>query len=113
MLDVLSDNYVRTARNKGAPARSVIWRHTLPNTLIPVVTLSSMEFGYLLGGAVLVEKIYTLPGLGRVVLDAILQRDYALLQGSVLFIAFNFIVVNLLVNLAYSALDPRIRLGEQ
>lgn len=113
MLDVLSDDYVRTARSKGAPARSVIWRHALPNALIPVVTLSGMEFGYLLGGAVLVEKIYALPGLGRVVLDAILQRDYALLQGSVLFIAFNFMVVNLLVDLAYSALDPRIRLGER
>jgi peptide/nickel transport system permease protein len=113
MLDVLSDDYVRTARSKGASARSVIWRHALPNALIPVVTLSGMEFGYLLGGAVLVEKIYALPGLGRVVLDAILQRDYALLQGSVLFIAFNFMVVNLLVDLAYSALDPRIRLGER
>ncbi|TIT48559.1 MAG: ABC transporter permease subunit, partial [Mesorhizobium sp.] len=71
-----------------------------------------IEFGYLLGGAVIVEQIYALPGLGRMVLDAILQRDYALVQGSVLFIAFNFMIVNLLVDLAYVALDPRIRLGE-
>jgi peptide/nickel transport system permease protein len=113
MLDVLSDDYVRTARSKGASARSVIWRHALPNALIPVVTLSGIEFGYLLGGAVIVEQIYALPGLGRMVLDAILQRDYALVQGSVLFIAFNFMIVNLLVDLAYVALDPRIRLGEQ
>jgi len=103
---------VRTARSRGVPARGVIWRHALPNALIPVVTLSGVEFGYLLGGAVLVEQIYALPGLGRMVLDAILQRDYALVQGSVLFIAFNFMIVNLLVDLAYVALDPRVRLGE-
>lgn len=113
MLDVLSDDYVRTARSKGASARSVIWRHALPNALIPVVTLSGIEFGYLLGGAVIVEQVFALPGLGRMVLDAILQRDYALVQGCVLFIAFNFMIINLLVDLAYVLLDPRIRLGEQ
>lgn len=111
MLDVLSDDYVRTARSKGVSKTGVIWRHALPNALIPVVTLSGVEFGYLLGGAVIVEQIFALPGLGRLVLDAITQRDYALVQGSVLFIAFNFLVVNLLVDLAYVALDPRIRLG--
>ncbi len=113
MLDVLSDDYVRTARSKGASARSVIWHHALPNALIPVVTLSGVEFGYLLGGAVIVEEIFALPGIGRLVLDAINQRDYALVQGTVLFIAFNFLVVNLLVDLAYAALDPRIRLGNK
>ncbi|KRA97712.1 glutathione ABC transporter permease [Devosia sp. Root685] len=111
MLDVLSDDYIRTARSKGASQRSVVWRHALPNALIPVVTLSGVEFGYLLGGAVIVEQIFALPGLGRLVLDAITQRDYALVQGTVLFIAFNFLVVNLLVDLAYVALDPRIRIG--
>ncbi|TPW33383.1 ABC transporter permease [Martelella alba] len=111
MLDILSDDYIRTARSKGVPARKVIWHHALPNALIPVVTLSGVEFGYLLGGAVIVEQIFALPGLGRTVLDAILQRDYALVQGSVLFIALNFMIVNLLVDLAYAALDPRIRLG--
>ena len=112
MLDVLSEDYVMTARSKGVSSRSVIWRHALPNALIPVVTLSGVEFGYLLGGAVLVEQIYALPRLGRMVLDAILQRDYALVQGSVLFIALNFMIVNLFVDLAYVALDPRIRLGQ-
>ena len=112
MLDVLSDDYVRTARSKGASARNVIWRHALPNALIPIVTLCGVEFGYLLGGAVLVEQIFALPGLGRLVLNAIQQRDYALVQGTVLFIAFNFMVVNLLVDLAYVGLDPRVRLGE-
>jgi len=111
MLDVLSDDYIRTARSKGASPRSVVWGHALPNALIPVVTISGVEFGYLLGGAVIVEQIYALPGIGRLVLDAINQRDYALVQGTVLFIAFNFLVVNLLVDLAYVALDPRIRLG--
>ncbi|WP_010141941.1 ABC transporter permease [Oceanicola sp. S124] len=109
MLDILSEDYVRTARSKGLSRRRVIWRHALPNALIPLVTLSGVEFGYLLGGAVLVEQIFALPGLGRVVLDAIQQRDYALVQGTILFIAFNFMVVNLLVDLAYAALDPRIR----
>jgi peptide/nickel transport system permease protein len=113
MLDVLSDDYVRTARSKGASARSVVWHHALPNALIPVVTLSGVEFGYLLGGAVIVEEIFALPGIGRLVLDAINQRDYALVQGTVLFIAFNFLIVNLLVDLAYAALDPRIRLGNK
>jgi peptide/nickel transport system permease protein len=110
MLDVLSDDYVRTARSKGVSARGVVWRHALPNALIPVVTLSGIEFGYLLGGAVIVEQIFALPGLGRLVLQAIQQRDYALVQGAVLFIAFNFMIVNLLVDLAYAALDPRIKL---
>jgi peptide/nickel transport system permease protein len=111
MLDILSEDYVRTARSQGFSRGTVIWRHALPNALIPVVTLSGVEFGYLLGGAVIVEQIFALPGLGRVVLDAILQRDYALVQGVVLFIAFNFLLVNLLVDLAYAALDPRIRYG--
>ncbi|HEX4296730.1 MAG TPA: ABC transporter permease [Devosia sp.] len=111
MIEVLGDDYVRTARSKGASQRRVVWRHALPNALIPVVTLSGVEFGYLLGGAVIVEQIYALPGLGRLTLDAISQRDYPLVEGSVLFIAFNFLVVNLLVDLAYVALDPRIRLS--
>jgi peptide/nickel transport system permease protein len=111
MLDVLADDYVRTARSKGVSARRVVWRHALPNALIPIVTLSGVEFGYLLGGAVLVEQIFALPGLGRTILGAILQRDYALVEGGVLFVALNFMIVNLLVDLAYAMLDPRIRLG--
>ncbi|MEM7721283.1 MAG: ABC transporter permease [Pseudomonadota bacterium] len=111
MLEILSEDYIRTARAQGFSGRFVIWRHALPNALIPVLTLSGVEFGYLLGGAVIVEQIFALPGLGRVVLDAILQRDYALMQGVVLFIAFNFLLVNLIVDLAYAAIDPRIRYG--
>jgi peptide/nickel transport system permease protein len=111
MLEVLGDDYIRTARSKGVPQRGVVWHHALRNALIPVVTLSGVEFGYLLGGAVVVEQIFALPGLGRLTLDAISQRDYALVEGAVLFIAFNFLIVNLLVDLAYAAIDPRIRLG--
>jgi peptide/nickel transport system permease protein len=113
MLDVLGDDYVRTARSKGVPRLAVVWSHALPNALIPVVTLSGVELGYLLGGAVIVEQIFALPGLGRLVLDAITQRDYALVEGSVLFVAVNFMVLNLLVDLAYALIDPRIRLGRQ
>jgi peptide/nickel transport system permease protein len=113
MLDVLSDDYVRTARSKGASAIGVVWGHALPNALIPVVTLSGVEFGYLLGGAVIVEQIFALPGLGRLVLEAITQRDYALVEGSVLFVALNFMVLNLMVDLVYAALDPRVRLGRR
>jgi peptide/nickel transport system permease protein len=113
MLDVLGDDYVRTARSKGASRLAVVWSHALPNALIPVVTLSGVELGYLLGGAVIVEQIFALPGLGRLVLDAITQRDYALVEGSVLFIAVNFMVLNLLVDLAYALIDPRIRLGRR
>jgi peptide/nickel transport system permease protein len=111
VLEVLGEDYIRTARGKGASARAVIWRHAMPNALIPVVTLSGVEVGYLLGGTVIIEQVFALPGLGRLVLDAITQRDYALVEGSVLFIATVFMVVNLLVDLAYTALDPRIRLG--
>lgn len=113
MLEILSEDFVRTARSQGFSKGYVIFRHALPNAMIPVLTISGVEFGYLLGGAVIVEQIFALPGLGRVVLDAILQRDYALVQGVVLFIAFNFLLVNLLVDLAYAAIDPRIRLGSR
>lgn len=108
MLEVLSEDYVRTARSKGLRQRTVIFRHALRNALIPVVTLSGVELGYLLGGTVIVEKIFALPGLGRLTLTAIDQRDYALIQGATLFIAFNFVLINLLVDLIYTVLDPRI-----
>jgi peptide/nickel transport system permease protein len=110
MLDVLGEDFVRTARSKGASPASVIWRDALPNALIPVVTLTGVELGYLLGGTVVVEQVFALPGLGRLVLDAITQRDYALVEGAVLFIASVFMGVNLLVDVLYTLLDPRVRL---
>lgn len=108
MLEVLGQDYVRTARSKGLRERTVVIRHALRNALIPVVTLVGVEIGYLLGGAVIVEDIFTLPGIGRLAFNAISQRDYALIQGIVLFIALNFMVINLLVDLIYTLLDPRI-----
>jgi peptide/nickel transport system permease protein len=108
MLEVLGEDYVRTAHSKGLRPRTVVFRHALRNALIPVVTLAGVELGYLLGGAVIVEKIFSLPGLGRLTLTAISQRDYALIQGATLFIAMNFVLINLFVDLIYAALDPRI-----
>jgi peptide/nickel transport system permease protein len=108
MLEVLGQDYVRTARGKGLRERTVVIRHALRNALIPVVTLVGVEMGYLLGGAVIVEDIFTLPGIGRLAFNAISQRDYALIQGVVLFVALNFMVINLVVDLIYTLLDPRI-----
>ncbi len=111
MIEALAQDYTRTARAKGLREPMVIVRHALRNGLIPVVTLVGVEMGYLLGGAVLVEDVYALPGIGRLTYTAILQRDYALVQGAVLFIAFNFVLINLLVDFLYSLIDPRVRLG--
>ena len=111
MLDELGQDYARTARSKGLRERVVIIRHCLRNGLIPVVTLVGIEMGYLLGGAVLVEQVFALPGIGRLTYTAIQQRDYALVQGAILFIALNFLLVNLLVDVLYSWIDPRVSHG--
>lgn len=108
MLEVLGEDYVRTARSKGLTERRVIIGHGLANALLPVVTLIGVEIGYLLGGTFIVEQIFSLPGLGRLAVNAISQREYALVQGVTLFIAFNFVIVNLLVDLIYAVIDPRI-----
>ncbi len=108
MLEVMNEDYVRTARSKGLRERVVIRRHALRNALIPVVTLIGVEFGYLLGGAFITEQIFSLPGIGRLAVNAITQREYALVQGVTLFIAINFVIVNLAVDLIYAAIDPRI-----
>lgn len=112
LLEVLNEDYVRTAKAKGLAKRRVINKHALRNALIPVVTLVGVEVGYLLGGAFIVEQIFALPGLGRLVINAVAQREYALVQGAALFIALNVLVVNLLVDLLYASLDPRISYGE-
>lgn len=109
MLEVLRQDYVRTARGKGLAENTVIIRHALSNALIPVITLIGVEFGYLLGGAVIVENVFALPGIGRLILNGIYQRDYAVVQGSILFVALNFVVINLLVDVVYALVDPRIR----
>jgi peptide/nickel transport system permease protein len=111
MLDVLSADYVRTARAKGLRQGLVLRRHVLKNGLIVVVTLLGVQVGQLLGGAVVVEEIFSVPGIGRMLLAAIVQRDYALVQGGVLAIAILFVTVNIAVDLLYGYLDPRIRLA--
>src|SRR5437899_3109541 len=111
MLDVLGADYVRTATAKGLGPRVVIRRHVLKNGLIVVVTLLGIQVGQLLGGAVVVEEIFSVPGVGRLLLNAIVQRDYALVQGAVLVIAILFVVLNIMVDLLYGYLDPRIRLA--
>jgi peptide/nickel transport system permease protein len=110
MLDVLSADYVRTAWAKGLSGALVVRRHVLKNGLIVVVTLLGIQVGQLLGGAVVVEEIFSIPGVGRMLLAAIVQRDYALVQGGVLVIAILFVLVNIVVDVLYGYLDPRIRL---
>ncbi len=108
MLEVLGEDYVRTARSKGLREGRIITRHALRNALIPVVTLVGVQMGYLLGGTFIVEQIFALPGLGRLTVNAITQREYALVQGATLFIALNFVLINLAVDVLYAAIDPRI-----
>jgi len=111
MLDVLGADYVRTAAAKGLAPPLIVRRHVLKNGLIVVVTLLGIQVGQLLGGAVVVEEIFSIPGVGRMLLTAIVQRDYALVQGGVLAIAVLFVAVNIVVDLLYGYLDPRIRLA--
>ena len=109
MLQVLSAEFVRTARAKGLPEIWVILRHALRNALIPVVTLGALEFGTLLSGAVLTEQVFTIPGFGKLIVDAVFNRDYAVVQGVVLFTAFTYILLNLFTDIAYVVLNPRLR----
>lgn len=113
LIDVMGEDFVRTARAKGLPERSVIARHGLRNAAPPVVTVIGLEVGSLLGGAIVTEKVFAWPGLGRLIVEAIDNRDYPLVQAIILFFAATFVVVNLLVDLCYAALDPRIRLEAQ
>lgn len=108
MLDVLGQDYIRTARAKGVHEWLVIFKHALRNALIPIVTLIGMQMGSLLGGAVVVEQIFSLPGLGQMTLTGINNRDFPVVQGCVLFIAFVYVLVNLVVDLLYAYIDPRI-----
>jgi len=109
MLDVLGREYVTTARAKGVPPWSVVGKHALKNALIPVVTVVGLQYGFLLGGAVVTETICAWPGVGRLAITAILQRDYPVVQGCVLLVAVVFVLINLLVDVLYGWLDPRIR----
>ena len=109
LLEVLGQDYVRTARSKGLSERAVLYRHALKNALIPVVTMVGLDLGYLLGGAIVTETVFALPGVGSYVVQGILTRDFPVVQGGVLVVAATFVLVNLLVDLLYGALDPRVK----
>ena len=111
LLEVLHEDYVRTARAKGLAPRSVVTRHALMNMLIPVITLIGLQLGHLLGGAVIVETVFAWPGVGRLLVEAISNRDYPLVQAAILLVTIGFITINFLVDLSYGYLDPRVRLG--
>ena len=108
MLEVLNQDYVRTARAKGLKERVVIGKHALKNALIPLVTVAGMQFGFLIGGTVIIETVFAWPGVGRLVVQAIFSRDYPLVQATVLILAVLFVLVNLLTDLVYLYLDPQI-----
>lgn len=110
MLEVLGDDYVRTARAKGLTESGVVWHHALRNALVPVATILGLQFGRLLGGAVITESVFSWPGIGRLIRDSIGNRDYAVVQACLLLLVLVFVVINLITDIAYGILDPRIRL---
>ena len=109
MLQVLNADYVRTARAKGLPERKVVLKHALRNAMTPIITLGALEFGTLLSGAVLTEQVFSIPGFGKLIVDAVFNRDYAVVQGVVLFTSTVYILLNLLADLAYFFVNPRLR----
>ena len=109
MLDVLQQDYIRAARAKGVPEHMVIFKHALKNSLIPVVTVAGLNFGYLLNGSVIVETIFSWPGIGNLIVSSILSKDYPMIQGCILFIAVVFVLVNFAVDISYAYLNPKIR----
>jgi peptide/nickel transport system permease protein len=109
LLEVLGEDYIRTARAKGLPRTYVLWRHALRNAMIPVLTIMGLQFSFLLAGTIIIENVFYLPGLGRLVFQAITQRDLIVVEGVVMVLAASVIAVNLIVDLCYAAVDPRLR----
>jgi peptide/nickel transport system permease protein len=109
VLEVLGEDYIRTARAKGQIERKVLFRHALKNAAVPIVTMIGIGLAALMGGAVVTETVFNIPGLGRLVVDAILRRDYPIIQGLILAFSFAYVLVNLAIDIAYTVLDPRIR----
>ena len=112
MLDVIKQDYIRTARSKGVKELLVIMKHALKNAMIPIVTLVGTELGYMLTGSMLIEKVFAIPGIGKLAVDGMMNRDLPLLQGTVVYIALVFVIVNLVVDISYAFIDPRIRYGK-
>ena len=111
VIETLGEDFIRTARAKGLSGEAALWRHAVPNALIPVVTIMGLQFSFLLAGTIIIENVFTLPGLGRLVFQAIAQRDLVTVQSLVTLLAISVIVVNFLVDIAYAALDPRLSRG--
>ncbi len=109
MLEVIRSDYVVTARSKGLPERDVIWKHALPNALIPIITICGSRFGHMLGGTTIIESVFSIPGIGLYMIDGINSRDYPVVQGSIIYIAFTFSVMMLVTDLVYAFVDPRIK----
>jgi len=112
LLEVLNEDYIRTARAKGCSWFEVVWHHALRNAMLPIMTLLGLQLGVLLGGAVITETVFSWPGIGKLTIDAINNRDYPVVQACVLLISLTYVVVNTLTDLAYALIDPRIRVGE-
>ncbi|MED4784677.1 nickel ABC transporter permease [Brevibacillus choshinensis] len=110
LLETLREDYVRTARAKGAREWRIVWSHALRNALIPIVTMTGMQFGLLLGGSIVVETVFSWPGIGRLLIDSLLFRDYPVIQAEILLFVFQFMVINLLVDVTYALINPQIRL---
>lgn len=108
-IEIAREDYVRTARAKGVPARLVVWKHTLRNALIPIITMVGLQFGFLLGGSIVVETVFSWPGLGRLLVDSVNYRDYTVIQAEILLFSLEFIVINLLVDVLYALANPEIR----
>ncbi len=109
-VEVASEDYVRTARMKGVPERRVVWTHTLRNALIPVITMTGLQFGFLLGGSIVIETVFAWPGLGRLLVDSVSYRDYPVLQAEILLFSLEFVLINLAVDVLYAVVNPEIRL---
>jgi peptide/nickel transport system permease protein len=109
MLEILQQDYVRTARAKGLPVSMVIGKHALKNVMIPVITVVGISFGLLLSGSVVIETVYSLPGMGRLLANAVFSRDYPLIQGGLLITAGVLVLLNLVVDILYAAVDPRVK----
>ena len=109
-VEVASEDYVRTARMKGLPERRVVWKHTLRNALIPVITMAGLQFGFLLGGSIVIETVFAWPGLGRLLVDSVSYRDYPVIQAEILLFSFEFVLINLAVDVLYAIVNPEIRL---
>ena len=109
ILEILNEDYIRTARAKGLKDTSILFRHALPNAAVPIVTVIGIGFALLIGGVVVTESVYNIPGLGRLTVDAVLRRDYPVIQGIILVFSALYVLVNLIIDILYVALDPRIQ----